>query len=201
VTTEKRRLVSSVVVIGVLAVWPQGAAGKNTGTAGWRSSDPPVVRHVSLTPATAAGSETAKLAWTPVMTGGFGDPGNALLRGLEVFAGRLYAITFDDDGGEIYRSVTTDPLTWERVVDRGLSGFGNSFTPNFRSAAICTSGRSKITSRRRGEDAHRIKGLSCGAMTLTRARGRPKRRTGLATRTVPGSARFSPGGGRCTWAR
>jgi len=46
-------------------------------------------------------SAAPKLIWTPVMTGGFGNPSNGLLRGLEEFGGRLYAITSNTDGGEV----------------------------------------------------------------------------------------------------
>ncbi|HEV8718672.1 MAG TPA: hypothetical protein VGX03_38370, partial [Candidatus Binatia bacterium] len=111
--TEKRWLISLVVVVGALGVWPRWAAGKSAETASLRPDDPPAVQYVSLAPAAAVGFETAKFTWTRVATGGFGNPGNILVRSLEVFAGRLYAITFNFNGGEVYRSVTTNPLTWE----------------------------------------------------------------------------------------
>jgi hypothetical protein len=78
----------------------------------------------------------SKLIWQPVMTGGFGYPANQLLRGLAVFDDHFYAITFNLMGGEVYRSLASEPLTWERTVDRGFVGFGNPFTPDFRSIKV-----------------------------------------------------------------
>jgi hypothetical protein len=80
------------------------------------------------------GSGEAKLVWTPVMTGGLGNPNNFLLRGLTVFQGHLYTLVANGkDGGEIYRSATGEPGSWEKVVDGGFGETANRFKVNFRS--------------------------------------------------------------------
>ena len=75
-----------------------------------------------------------KLIWTPVMTGGFGNPNNELIRGLTEFKGSLYAITLNGrDGGEVHRSASAEPSTWEKVADRAFQAFGNPRKRPFRS--------------------------------------------------------------------
>lgn len=75
-----------------------------------------------------------KLNWTPVMTGGFGNPNNRNIRALVEFNGYLYAITSNGrDGGEIHRSVSAEPGTWEKVADRAFRAFGNGRPRPFRS--------------------------------------------------------------------
>lgn len=120
-TRANRRLANGVTGV-VMLILGVGLIGMSPGApVGWTSQR------------TIRGSG---LVWTPVMTGGFGNPGNKLLRGLQVFQGRLYAITFNDEGGEVYRSVTLDPLTWEKVVDAGFLTLGNAFAPKFRSLSV-----------------------------------------------------------------
>ncbi|MBI3951732.1 MAG: hypothetical protein HY314_14885 [Acidobacteria bacterium] len=78
-----------------------------------------------------------RLMWTRVMTGGFGNPNNKLIRALVEFKGYLYAMTANGaDGGEIHRSVTGEPGTWEEVVDRAFLAFGNTRHRPFRSLRV-----------------------------------------------------------------
>jgi hypothetical protein len=75
-----------------------------------------------------------RLKWTPVMTGGFGNPNNKNIRSLVEFNGTLYAITSNGrDGGEIHRSPSAEPFTWEKVVGSAFESFGNTRPRPFRS--------------------------------------------------------------------
>jgi hypothetical protein len=68
-----------------------------------------------------------KLTWSPVMTGGFGNRNNKNIRALVEFNGHLYAITSNGrDGGEIHRSTSAEPGTWEKIADRAFFAFGNT---------------------------------------------------------------------------
>lgn len=62
------------------------------------------------------------LAWTEVVSDGFGDPGNGICR-FAVFGGELYATTWNETGTEVWR--TTDGTTWAQFGEDGL-GDGNN---------------------------------------------------------------------------
>jgi len=61
--------------------------------------------------------------WTPVVSGGFGDPGNIVIGyTMKVFNNALYATTYNSATGvEIWR--TLDGIIWDQVND---DGFGNA---------------------------------------------------------------------------
>jgi len=96
----------------------------------WRS--PPF--SPSPTPPFLVGGHVMKLRWTPVMTGGFGNPNNKNIRALVEFKEKLYAITANSrDGGEIHCSPNAEPSTWKKVADGAFRAFGNTRKRPFRS--------------------------------------------------------------------
>ncbi len=65
--------------------------------------------------------------WTQVTTGGFGDSSNVAIDAFEVFNNQLYAGTWNQpdsnhtNGGQIWRSPTAAPGSWERVANNGIN--------------------------------------------------------------------------------
>lgn len=71
------------------------------------------------------------------MTGGFGNPNNKNIRALVEFNDYLYAITSNGrDGGEVHRSATGQPNSWEKVVDQSFRAFGNHRRRPLRSLQV-----------------------------------------------------------------
>jgi PKD repeat protein len=67
---------------------------------------------------------TDGVAWTQVVSGGFGDWNNIMINALAVFSGSLYAATSNTATGiEIWRSATGEPGAWEQV---NSDGFGEA---------------------------------------------------------------------------
>ena len=64
--------------------------------------------------------------WEQVVTGGFGETGNDYAWSMAVFKGKLYIGTLNfSKGGEIWRSDTGDPDSWQKVYDSPSSFFNN----------------------------------------------------------------------------
>ncbi len=74
------------------------------------------------------------MSWEQVVDAGFGVPSNGAVFRIGAFRDQLYAGTvsfINTDGGEIWRSATGDPDTWERVVENGLGDPSNSAVRTF----------------------------------------------------------------------
>lgn len=72
------------------------------------------------------------LAWTAIVTGGFGSPDNGSVGNLIVFDNHLYAATYpfsNTHGFDLWRSSTGNTLDWTRVITNGFGDPKNWILP------------------------------------------------------------------------
>lgn len=88
-----------------------------TTPAGSRGGNPNVSAHSVI----YESEDPAAGKWRPVSDYGFGDIGNKTVFELAVFAGHLYAGTFNLEGYQIWRTEANGepPYKWEKVIERG----------------------------------------------------------------------------------
>ena len=75
------------------------------------------------------------MSWTPVFTGGLGNPVNGRPYGLVVFDDRLYLVFSNlDTGAEVWS--TEDGATWVRLMEGGWGDSNNGYVDYFDKGAV-----------------------------------------------------------------